>query len=41
VGAVEIGRYADLIAVESDPLKDIRQLEHVQVVIKGGRRVTR
>ncbi len=36
VGSLEPGRYADLIAVEQDPLKDISQLEHVQFVMKGG-----
>jgi imidazolonepropionase-like amidohydrolase len=36
VGIVEAGRYADLIAVPSDPLQDIRQLESVPFVLKGG-----
>jgi imidazolonepropionase-like amidohydrolase len=36
VGAIAPGRYADLIAVDQDPLKDIRALESVAVVIKGG-----
>jgi len=36
VGAIAPGRYADLIAVDGDPLKDIRTLETVAVVIKGG-----
>ena len=36
VGAIEAGRYADIVAVAGDPLADIRQLEHVAVVIKGG-----
>jgi len=39
VGAVEAGRYGDLIAVRNNPLEDIRTLENVDVVIKGGRRV--
>ena len=39
VGAIAPGRYADLIAVESDPLADIRVLEKVAAVIKGGERV--
>ena len=39
VGAIEPGRYGDLIAVRADPLADIRPLERVDVVIKGGRRV--
>jgi imidazolonepropionase-like amidohydrolase len=36
VGAVQAGRYGDLIAVAGNPLADIRLLESVDVVIKGG-----
>ncbi|WP_302898049.1 Xaa-Pro dipeptidase [Sphingomonas morindae] len=36
VGAIAVGRYGDLIAVSGDPLADVRRLEHVEVVIKGG-----
>jgi imidazolonepropionase-like amidohydrolase len=36
VGALEAGRFGDLIAVKGDPLKDIAQLQHIDVVIKGG-----
>ncbi|HUD95361.1 MAG TPA: amidohydrolase family protein [Sphingobium sp.] len=36
VGTVQAGRYADLIAVDGDPLKDIRLLETVGFVMKGG-----
>jgi imidazolonepropionase-like amidohydrolase len=36
VGALEPGRYADVIAVEGDPLTEIRQLQHVKFVMKGG-----
>jgi imidazolonepropionase-like amidohydrolase len=36
VGAIAPGRYADLIAVDGDPLKDVRALETVAVVMKGG-----
>jgi len=36
LGAIAPGRYGDLIAVDGDPLKDIRTLETVAVVIKGG-----
>lgn len=36
VGAIAPGRYADLIAVDRDPLQDVRALESVAVVIKGG-----
>ena len=36
VGAVEAGRYGDLIAVRGNPLIDVTSLQHVGVVIKGG-----
>ena len=36
VGAIAVGRYGDMIAVKGDPLADIRLLEHVAGVIKGG-----
>jgi imidazolonepropionase-like amidohydrolase len=36
VGAIAVGRYGDLIAVDGDPLANIRELEDVDVVIKGG-----
>ena len=37
VGTVQPGRYADLVAVRGDPLRDIRELERAVVVVKGGR----
>jgi imidazolonepropionase-like amidohydrolase len=36
IGAVKPGRYADLIAIDGDPLRDIRLLMTVKGVIKGG-----
>jgi imidazolonepropionase-like amidohydrolase len=36
VGAIEPGRFADLVAVEGDPLDDVTALEDVAAVIKGG-----
>ncbi len=36
IGTVEPGKYADLVAVEGDPLKDIGAMEHVVFVMKGG-----
>jgi imidazolonepropionase-like amidohydrolase len=37
VGAIEPGKYADLIAVEGDPLRDVHALQNVSFVMKGGR----
>ena len=36
VGTLEAGKYADLIAVSRDPLQDVRALENVGFVMKGG-----
>jgi len=36
VGSVTPGRYADLIAVDGDPLTDVTELERVRFVMKGG-----
>lgn len=36
VGSIEAGKYADLIAVEGDPLTDITILQQVKFVMKGG-----
>lgn len=36
VGTIEAGKYADLIAVEGDPLKDITEFQRVKFVMKGG-----
>ena len=36
IGTVAPGKFADLIAVEADPLKDISALEHVHFVMKNG-----
>lgn len=41
VGAIEIGRHGDLIAVRGDPLSDVTLLQDVDVVIKGGKVVKR
>ena len=35
-GSIEAGRFADLIAVAGDPLKEIKELENVRFVMKGG-----
>ena len=36
IGALETGHYADLIAVSGDPTSDVRLLESVKFVMKGG-----
>jgi len=36
VGAIAVGRFADIIAVDGDPLANVRELESVDTVIKGG-----
>jgi imidazolonepropionase-like amidohydrolase len=35
-GVIEKGKFADIIAVAGDPLKDIGELERVKFVMKGG-----
>jgi imidazolonepropionase-like amidohydrolase len=37
LGAIEPGKFADIVAVERDPLTDISELERVTFVMKGGR----
>lgn len=39
VGAIQIGRFADIVAVDGDPLADVRELESVDAVVKGGKRI--
>jgi imidazolonepropionase-like amidohydrolase len=36
IGSVEKGKFADIIAVTGDPLKDITELERIKFVMKGG-----
>jgi imidazolonepropionase-like amidohydrolase len=36
VGSLEPGNWADIIAVDGDPTKDVTILEHVKFVMKGG-----
>jgi imidazolonepropionase-like amidohydrolase len=36
VGAIAVGRYGDIVAVDGDPTRDVGQLADVPVVIKGG-----
>ncbi|WP_254543112.1 metal-dependent hydrolase family protein [Halomarina pelagica] len=39
VGAIEAGRYGDLVALGSDPLDDVAALRDVEAVYKGGEAV--
>jgi imidazolonepropionase-like amidohydrolase len=36
VGSLEPGAWADVVAVDSDPVKDVTTLERVKFVMKGG-----
>jgi len=37
IGSISSGTMADLIAVEGNPLEDVRTLQHVHFVMKAGR----
>lgn len=37
VGAIAVGRYADIVAVNGDPLADVGELASVDAVVKGGK----
>ena len=37
VGSIEVGKYADVIAVSGNPLTDITELQRVKFVMKGGK----
>jgi imidazolonepropionase-like amidohydrolase len=36
IGSIQPGRYADVVAVAGDPLQDVKELQKVQFVMKGG-----
>ena len=36
IGTIEPGKFADIIAVNADPLKDISAMEQVAFVLKSG-----
>lgn len=36
LGTLEVGKYADVLVVEGDPLKDLGALENVQLVVHSG-----
>jgi len=35
-GSIRAGKFADLVAVDGDPIADVRQLEHITFVMKEG-----
>jgi imidazolonepropionase-like amidohydrolase len=37
IGSIEKGKYADIVAVSGDPLKDITEMNRVKFVMKGGK----
>ncbi len=37
IGAIEVGRFADIIAVKGNPITDISVLEEVVFVMKDGK----
>jgi imidazolonepropionase-like amidohydrolase len=41
IGTIEAGKYADIIAVNGDPLRDINVMEQVVFVMKGGEVIKR
>ena len=36
VGSIAPGHFADIVAVNGNPLTDISELEHITFVMKGG-----
>ncbi len=36
ISSVEVGKFADIVAVPGDPMSDVQQLEKVNFVMKGG-----
>jgi imidazolonepropionase-like amidohydrolase len=36
MGAIEVGKYADIVATAGDPLRDVTELERIRFVMKGG-----
>ncbi len=41
IGLLEVGRYADIIAVRGNPLDDLQNLKRIEVLIKGGEILSR
>jgi imidazolonepropionase-like amidohydrolase len=36
VGTLEPGKFADIVALDGDPVADVSTLEHIRFVMKGG-----
>jgi imidazolonepropionase-like amidohydrolase len=36
VGAIAVGRFGDMVAVTGDPMQNVRLLEKMDAVVKGG-----
>ena len=36
IGSLEVGKYADILAVTADPLKNISALRNITMIMKGG-----
>jgi imidazolonepropionase-like amidohydrolase len=36
LGSIKVGKYADIVAVNGDPIKDIAIMQNVAFVMKGG-----
>lgn len=39
LGTIEAGKFVDIIAVDGDPLRDVKDLQKVRFVMKGGQMV--
>ena len=39
IGSVEVGKLADIVAVQGDPLADVSRLEHVMFIMKDGQSI--
>lgn len=37
LGSIEVGKLADLLILEADPTRDIRNTRSIEVVVRGGR----